>query len=952
MAEFDLLRSVQPSEGWFAVLSIKDGKVQQSLVAEREEVDALAMRKAAAGWDVYYGVAKYATNANRHKENVKALKSLWLDIDCGVGKAAINSATGVPAGYLTQAEALVALKEFCSATGLPNPVGVNSGRGLHVYWPLTEEITREQWETAAGALQALCSKHSLFVDPAVFEVARVLRIPGTMNFKDDPPAPVAVMFRGPPTDFDTLCALLGPSAPVPSSFTSTSTKPKKRSAMAQSLEDGDAMPCSFAHIIERSREGSGCDHMLNAVDNRVTLGYDHWTAALSVANKCKLDRDEGIRMVSEGHTGYDFAAASAKAATFDGPRTCQLLDQLSPGVCNDCQHKGKISSPVVLGYIPTDVATDVCVEVPGPLGIGVERLTPVYPEPFYWSTSGGIYKRLKGEEGKSALVYEHHLYIARRMDDPQLGDVMVMNLHLPKDGVRSVALPNSQISDEGKVREILAGRGVTCGRKQFNLIVEYVQTAVKKLQYDRKADTMRMQFGWADNNTKFVIGDREVTVEGIFHSPPSSVTAETAKHMGPMGSMEGWKEVFSLYGRRGLEPNAFAALTGFGAPLLRYTGQTGGMLNLVHPGSGTGKTTALHMVNSIWGHPKALCALKTDTAYAKILRLGIHNNLPVTYDEITNMEAKEFSELVYSITQGRGRDRMKAATNELRTNFTTWTTMAVCSSNSSFYEKLAALKYSPDGEVMRLIEYTLGYSQAIDAAVAKRMFDHQLMENYGHAGPVYADWLVKNQGEAERTVLSVQAKIDSELKLTQRERVWSAMAAANIAGGLIAKNLDLLDWDMVRIFSWVGERFKEAREEVLPTMHGCTAVVGDFMNRNIQSMLVVDDAVDARSKLELAPLLEPNRELLIRYEPDTKKLFIVAKAFQSDCAKQQINYRETIKELKAMGVYLGAETKRMSKGMGFNGLGVYAIVLNCSAGELLALDSLVAGVVRDESRVS
>ena len=34
--------------------------------------------------------------------------------------------------------------------------------------------------------------------------------------------------------------------------------------------------------------------------------------------------------------------------------------------------------------------------------------------------------------------------------------------------------------------------------------------------------------------------------------------------------------------------------------------------------------------------------------------------------------------------------------------------MALCSSNSSFYEKMGVAKNSPDGELMRLIEYKIG----------------------------------------------------------------------------------------------------------------------------------------------------------------------------------------------------------------------------------------------------
>ena len=87
---------------------------------------------------------------------------------------------------------------------------------------------------------------------------------------------------------------------------------------------------------------------------------------------------------------------------------------------------------------------------------------------------------------------------------------------------------------------------------------------------------------------------------------------------------------------------------------------------------------------------------------------------------------------------------------------------------------------SPDGETMRIIEYSIDYSDAIDIEYGKKMFDHQLLENYGHAGDIYARYLVTHYDEVKALYATVQQRIDSKLKLTQRERFWSATAAANI----------------------------------------------------------------------------------------------------------------------------------------------------------------------------
>ena len=78
------------------------------------------------------------------------------------------------------------------------------------------------------------------------------------------------------------------------------------------------------------------------------------------------------------------------------------------------------------------------------------------------------------------------------------------------------------------------------------------------------------------------------------------------------------------------------------------------------------------------------------------------------------------------------------------------------------------------------------------------------------------------------------------------------------------------------------------------------------------------------------PTAEPYGELINRYEPDTDKLFITAKAFKKDCVEFQVNYKDTLNDLKSRGIFLGTSVKRMSKGMKIVSSGVHALVFDCS----------------------
>jgi hypothetical protein len=92
----------------------------------------------------------------------------------------------------------------------------------------------------------------------------------------------------------------------------------------------------------------------------------------------------------------------------------------------------------------------------------------------------------------------------------------------------------------------------------------------------------------------------------------------------------------------------------------------------------------------------------------------------------------------------------------------------------------------------------------------------------------------------------------------------------------------------------------------------------------------------------MAPLVEPRGELLIRYEPDTKRMFIAITAFRKDCVDYQVDYTETVKELKEKGLLVEIMNKRLSKGMSVASAGVRCLVLDCNNSEFIDVDSLVA----------
>lgn len=939
MENFDLLSAVQPSDGWFAIVGIKGDIVKQKLVETREEADQVVSDFLAQERNVFFGVAKYKADAGRTKENVKALRALWLDIDCGEAKAQIDPKTERPDGYIDQLSAFSALQKFCKLTGMPKPTIVSSGRGLHVYWALDRDVTREEWEPVAYRLRDLCNNHEFYVDQAVFEVARILRVPGTLNFKDDPPQAVEVLTTGEPVNFDWVIQTLG--------VKHVAAQPKwEPTSLGRTMSK--SVEFNFGKIMRLSEKGEGCNQLLHAYQNRATIDYYDWFYAISVAANCE-DASEAVHMLSEGHPEYDPVAVETKVATIKGATSCAKFEGKNPKLCEGCKWKGQIMGPKYLGRkvleAKSNKVEDFIITPEGP--IEETFIIPEYPFPFFRGEGGGIWKKPpksdKGEEVQPKLIYPNDVYIVKRMRDQKMGEVLVFRRHLPLDGVTDFTVPLNEVTSKDTLRKALSTYSVAIHPKNFDAFMDYTMLMVDAVQNKEIMKNMRNQFGWADNGSKFIIGDQEVSKDGIFYSPPSQITAPLAKHMGACGDLDKWKEVWSLYGRPGMEGHAFAALSAFGAPLLRFLKQTGAAINLMSPESGTGKTTIMRMVMSVYGHPTELIAKKSDTLNAKMQWLAIMNNLPYCVDEITNMKKDEFSELVYSISQGKGKERMTAGGNELRINETTWQTISLSTSNASFYEKLTSdFKNSPDGEMMRLIEYKISQTDAISTEDGKFLFDHQLMDNYGHAGPIFIKYILENMEEALDGCMTIQSRLDTQLRLTQRERFWSAAVSANITGGFIAKMLGLIDWDMNRIYHWACNMILNLRDEAIAPATSASQIVGDFINRYIKNTLVINDKVDSRyTGTELRALMEPTGELIVRYEPDTKMLFIVAKKLRDYCVQYQISYKETTDKLKADGILLKQDVKRMSKGMKINNTGVQALWLDTSVKDFLDIEAML-----------
>ena len=149
------------------------------------------------------------------------------------------------------------------------------------------------------------------------------------------------------------------------------------------------------------------------------------------------------------------------------------------------------------------------------------------------------------------------------------------------------------------------------------------------------------------------------------------------------------------------------------------------------------------------------------------------------------------------------------------------------------------------------------------------------------------------------------------------------------------------DYDMKVIYSWLKGMLNQMRDEITPPLTEGINVLGDFINSHIGNIVVVNGIADARTNMDAAPILEPRGELHVRYEPDTKRMFITVAAMRKHCAERQIGYRDWIKKMEDKRILVGVINKRMCKGMKVMAPAVRAIELDTTKDEFLRMDDYV-----------
>jgi hypothetical protein len=899
------LEAVLGNEGSYCVFAVRDGRIVQKFYTDIDSVVATADNLHKERYDTYFALGTFEKAGSRTQDNVKQLKSFYIDLDCGGNKP-----------YANQAAALAALKNFCKSFSFPKPSIVNSGHGIHAYWALDNPISREEWAPVATKFKAFCARNNLHIDAAVTaDCARILRVPGTRNFKGGSEQPVALLGSvAPAVTLDAFCTMLnGGSAAVPAGAIALPPD-----SFMDALTGN--MSSRFKTIVLKTVAGNGCAQLAEVISNQAGISEPLWRAGLSIAKFC-VDGDKAIHKISSKHPDYNPDETNNKAAAIKGPYLCERFDEYRPGVCTECKHWKRIKSPISLGR--EIEASEGEVVVANPATSGVPYVIPVYPSPYFRGKNGGVWMQDVDRNGdpKTTLIYINDLYVVRRLVDKTMGEAVVLRLHLPRDGMREFTVALSVVGTRDEFRKQLAAQGVAVMHTEA--IAEYVMKWVNELQFKTHAEDAHRQFGWVGTDFScFAAGGKLIYKDRVETNAPASATVGLFPAFEPKGTLTAWKQNIALFERDGMQLHQFVMCMSFGSVLMEFQSLNAAAFHVYSKESGLGKTTAMIAGLSIWGNPDQLMLKEKDTINSQMNRAEVFCNLPVYIDELTNTQPKELSDYGYQLTSGQQKNRMSSRSNIERVRGRPWKTLFASTGNTSVIERISAFKASPQAEAQRILEHRVNRVAFSSKAETDRFYA-SLKDNYGHAGVVFIQYVMNNLDMCTKLADEVQSRIDTLAKLSAENRFWSVLTSRTIAGAIIAKRAGLINFDTPKLVKWVVEVLNGAKIAAFGMEGGVESTLVDYLAENHSNILRIKSTDDRRGnngrktqteEQIVSPESVPRIQIVGRYEYDVKRLFLLAKPLRNWCVKNQINFEALCEGLKIGRTQLRRDRARIGKG--------------------------------------
>ncbi len=449
-------------------------------------------------------------------------------------------------------------------------------------------------------------------------------------------------------------------------------------------------------------------------------------------------------------------------------------------------------------FRPTGAKTTVTNAVPRAEGMASDGM----PAGFS-SEEDGIYEWRESKEGDlvpvricSPLVVKGRCRTAGGH-----GWGRVLEVQDPDGGWHQLVLANKQLQSPNAALAPLFDRGfelatIATAAESVMLLLNSWQPHPVYLRFDR--------LGWTDkNHDAFVLGNGRVIGDALVTT--DSVSEDLMAGFHTKGTLAAWKKQVAAP-CVGNPLMMLAVSHAFTGPLLSVLGQTGGGFHL-RGLSSRGKSTIQYVATSVWGERSLLQSWDgTPSGFQGIA--AVFNDRFLNIEELHKADPRTVGDTIYTLADGRGR--LRAKSNAKLQTPQRWRVPILSSGEVSLEAHMASAGCKMfAGQDVRLINLEAasraeGAFDVLHGSENSKIFaervDHACIENYGHAGPIFVEKLMRATDKAGNW----RAYIDSFCRVIGKEadvspsdgqvqRVLKRFALAALAGEL-ATQVGLTGW--------------------------------------------------------------------------------------------------------------------------------------------------------------
>ena len=903
MDTLEFLQRVLPAEGMYCrfALTGKRNRFFSDLAAMVADVVSLDQN----GQDAYFAISTFNDDSSRRKVNARATKVVTIDVDCGADKP-----------FPTWKEGLQALGKFVAEVKLPKPLIIKSGNGLHTYWVVERDLDQDEWTPLARAMKDAAAGHGFDIDTTkTADASLVLRPVGTHNFKDPlNPKAVKVLLDG----GDTTVAALKKALAYYYDAADKPIKPRNNS-LRDSLAVRSDMPPAIGNLV-----ATKCAQVKWASENQDKVSEPMWYALLGVAAFCE-DPEDTARRWSEHHPNYSETDTLRKMqqwqAQATGPTTCAKFEAERPVGCKGCIYANRIGSPAGLGVRYKEVDTTAEAPTSAVTEIGI-------PKPFK-RTDKGIMATI---DEVDLLVAPFDIYPISYGYDEHLGyEVAQYMWNRPHVGWKVLSLRQAYLAD-GTYREFVgcvADQGIVLEtKKQTEYFQIMLRSYMNELRKVRTVTNLYATMGWKEENNTFVLGDDlyrrddsgavvKETIRLATHVNRAGSDMFTTK-----GSFETWKAGTTVLRKGKMYPHQFAIGVGFASILMQFTGLKGVTVSLYGP-SGSGKSLAQLMQQSVWGDPEKLHFQSKFTANSLFNRFGLYGNLPMTVDEATQMSDKDVGDYLYWVSQGRDKARLTRSAEEKAPR--EWALFSTLSTNKPIAAKLLSAGDENDAQMARLLELRVDASPIFRSGTdAGRKLHNLFTTNYGWGGRKFVERLMQMDDQGIHAMVAnsfAQFPLTYGHKFSGVERFWEVSCVLPELCLRLAHEWDIIDFTQTDCTYWAANQLDDMRATIADNRVDMFDLIAEYMNEHLSETVQVFHSPSASPLVDYSRL--PRNSVRVRIDGyRTKGSADITKAtmmldrshFRRWYASKGQNPRELAAELVAQGADATPPSQKASLG--------------------------------------